>query len=335
MKLLISTAAFFICLSSFSQYGRDDYLQELRITTENDNYAFTFNDGYYTNGFFLQYSRPVKWKINDRLVKAITGYKLGQMIFVSENWINRTAQTIDRPFSGYLFLQKAYSLFYRKGHVLLAAADFGATGKSSYAREVQEWYHTATGLPEVVGWPYQLNGEASLNLSLQYNYNFFGIRNQQSNFELMGTGVINFGNAFTNASGGLVIKFGNFEDPQRSSFYNARTGRGEGERLKRNAEVFVYFHPQIIYQLYNATVQGPLFRSDKGLFVSDINKQVYMHRWGIHYAERRWTLDVHFIKKNREAASMREKERYGSISLAYRFGRIKQKTEPGFGSAIK
>jgi lipid A 3-O-deacylase len=336
MKLLGVTATMlFICFSVTAQKERDDYLQEVSITTENDNYVLTFNDGYYTNGLFLQYSRPAKWKTNNRLMKVISGYKFGQMIFVSENWINRTAQTIDRPFSGYLFFQKGYNFFYREGHVLRVAADFGATGKSSYAREIQEWYHTATGLPEVVGWPYQLNGETSLNFSAQYNYNFLGLKNQRNNFELMGTGGVNLGNAFTNVSTGLLVKFGNFEDPARSSFFNARTGKGEGEKLKRNAEVFIYFHPQIMHQLYNATVQGPLFRSDKGPIVFDINKQVYMHRWGIHYAERRWTLDVHFVKKNREAVSMREKERFGSISLAYRFGRIKQKTEPGFDSVLK
>lgn len=320
-KIIILTAVIFITPSLFSQKGRNDFMQEIRVRADNDNYAFTFTDGYYTNGLFLQYSKPAKWKTSDKLVKIITDYTLGQMIFNSENYNDRSFSSIDRPLSGYLFLQKGYKFFYKKGHVLQTDFTLGGTGKASYAKEVQIWYHKLTGLPKVTGWPLQLNGETTMNLSAQYNYNLLGIKNQRSNLEIMGIATGNIGNAFTNTSGGLMIKYGNFEDPSRSSFYNARTGKGTGRQLKRNAEVFIYFNPQLVHQFYNATVEGPLFRKDKGPFVSEITKSFYQHRWGIHYAERGWTLDVHFVLKNREAVSMREKERYGSISIAYRFGR--------------
>jgi hypothetical protein len=322
MKPLILFAAFaFFYLELFSQKGQQDYLHQFSITTENDNYAFTFADGYYTNGLFLHYSRPALWKTNDRLVKVISSWQLGQMMFVSESFYDRSYRSIDRPFSGYLFLQKGYKFFYHKGHVLQTAIEAGATGKASMAQQVQAWYHHATGLPKVSGWVYQLNGEASLGISAKYHYNLLGIARPQRLLELMATADANAGNAFTNASAGVLVKFGNFENPAQSSFYNARTGRGTTGKLKRNAEVLIFFHPRLVHQWYNATVQGPLFHSDKGPIVSDITKNFYMHSWGIHYAEKRWTLDVHFTFKNREALTMREKERFGSISLGYRFGR--------------
>lgn len=322
-QIILLVIIIFFTTSLFSQKGRTDHLYEFRATSDNDNYALTFTDGYYTNGLILQLSKPAGWKTNQKLKKIITSWKLGHMIFNSENYDDKSAQTIDRPLSGYLFLQKGYKFFYKKGHVLQTDLTLGGTGKASYAKQIQRWYHNLASLPDITGWPLQLNGETSLNLTAQYNYNLLGLKKQQSNFEIMGIATANLGNAFTNASGGLMMKFGNFEDPSHSSYFNARLGKGTGEKLKRNAEVFIYFYPQWVQQFYNASVQGPLFRKDKGPLVGEITRQFYMHCMGIHYAERSWTLDVNYVMKNREAVSMRQKEKYVSIALAYRFGRVK------------
>lgn len=322
-QIILLTGFFFISTSLLSQKNRKEYLYEFRATSENDNYALTFVDGYYTNGLFIQLSKTSNWKTNQRLEKVITTYKLGQMIFNSENYDDGSLQTIDRPLSGYLFLQKEYNFFYEKGHVLQTSLAIGGTGKSSLAKQTQGWFHNLAGLSKVTGWPFQLNGEVSLNLSAQYNYNLLGLKNKQNKFEIMGIASGNIGNAFTNFSGGTMLKFGNFEDPPQSSFFNARVGKNTGEKLKRNAEVFIYFYPQLVQLFYNATIQGPLFRKDKGPLTSDISRQLYMHRIGIHYAERSWTLDVNYVLKNREAETMRQKEKYASITLAYRFERIK------------
>jgi hypothetical protein len=309
--------------SLFSQKTKKDYLYEFRATSENDNYALTFIDGYYTNGLFLQLSKQSNWKTNQNLEKITTSIELGQMIFNSENYDDESPQSIDRPLSGYLFLEKQFRFFYKKGHVLKTGIVIGGTGKSSLAKQTQSWYHNLAGLSEVTGWPYQLNGEGSLNLSAQYDYNLSGLKKNQRNIDFTAIASANVGNAFTNASAGMMIKIGNFEDPQHSSFFNARVGKGTGEKLKRKAELFFYFYPQLMYQFYNATVQGPLFRKEKGPITSDIISQLYMHRFGIHYSESSWLLDLNYVLKNREATTMRKKEKYGSITLGYRFGKNK------------
>ena len=319
-KLFLPVFLFVITQHLFSQKGRKDYQYEFRATSENDNYALTFVDGYYTNGLYVQFSKPARWKTNQNLEKITTTFKLGQMIFNSENYDDETPQTIDRPLSGYLFLQKNLNFFYKNGHVLQTSLAIGGTGKASLAKQIQSWFHNLAGLSAVTGWPYQLNGEASLNLSAQYNYNLTGIKNQHTNFELTGIAVANFGNAFSNTTAGLLMRIGNFEDPENSSFYNARIGKGTGEKLKRNAELFFYFNPQVVQQFYNATVQGPLFREDKGPLTAGLVRQLYMHRIGFIYSERNWLLDLHYVMKNREAKSMRKKEKYASITLGYRIG---------------
>jgi lipid A 3-O-deacylase len=307
--------------SLFAQHDRS-FLYEVKLISENDNYALTYVDGYYTNGFFLNYTKLSSWKTNEKVRKIISNLTIGQKIFVSEDFYNNSTRTIDRPFSGYLFIEKGARFFYAKGHVLQTSLAAGATGKYSKAEEVQKWYHSITNLPEIYGWRYQLNGELSLNLSAKYDYNIRGIANDERLLEVMATGMINAGNAFTNMSAGTIIKFGNFENPLHSGFYSARVGNKK-EQLKRKEEIFVYFNPLFVYQLYNATVEGPLFRQSKGPIVSDITKLFYMHSFGIHFSENRWTVDVHYTMKNKEATTMRSKEKFGSISLAYRFGKNK------------
>jgi lipid A 3-O-deacylase len=319
--LLLAT---FLC-AVYCLHAQDDYLHDFRITSENDNYMLTFRDGYYTNGVFLNYSHPSKWRRGDKIAKIISGYKAGQMVFSSESFRNNRLDKIDRPPSGYLFVERSASFFYKKGHILNAAVAIGATGSSSLAHEVQAWYHEAMNLPRVRGWDYQLNGEVTVNFSADYYYNILGVKNKRSNFELMGTGSLSLGNAFTNASAGAMVKFGNFEDPFHSAFYNARTGRGTGAALKRKAEIFVYYWPQLTYQFYNATVQGPLFEKEKGPIVSDIEPVVFIQHWGMFYSESRWTASFQITRKQREATSMRRnKEKFASLTLGYRFGRLKR-----------
>lgn len=305
-----------------AQRQAEDYKSEFSITTENDNYAFTFSDGYYTNGLFLKYNQPARWPAGVRLRKVISTYELGQKIYVSQEWQNRSLYTIDRPFSGYLFFVKGYHLFYAKGHVLKTGLAAGATGKASLAKQVQSWYHKATGLPGIRGWDHQLNGEITLNASAEYHYNLNYHTKNKKLFEAMITGEANIGNAFTNVSAGLLLKLGNIEVPFHSGYYQARTGKGTGMQLRKRGEIFIYYHPRWMRQFYNATVQGPFFRKDTTNFSAAITRFFYYHDWGIYYSEKRWGLDVHFSMKNREAVSMRDKEVTGSVSLAYRFGRL-------------
>lgn len=302
-----------------AQKVADDYLSEFSITTENDNYAFTFSDGYYTNGLFLKYSQPSRWKTGARIRKIISTYELGQKIYVSQDWQNRNLYTIDRPFSGYLFFEKGYHLFFEKGHVLKTGLATGATGRASMARQVQSWYHKATGLPDIRGWDYQLNGEFSMNLSAEYHYNINYHTKNKKLFEAMVTGEANIGNAFTNLSAGLLLKLGNIEAPFNSGYKQARTGKGTGNQLRKRGEIFVYYHPRWMRQFYNATVEGPFFKKDTTHFSADINRFLYYHSWGIFYSEKRWSLDLHFGMKNKEAVTMRSREVTGSISLGYRF----------------
>jgi hypothetical protein len=305
-----------------------EYKHEFRFTTENDNYIFTYHDGYYTNGIFLQLSSPARpfrsfasLRMTARALKMTTEWRAGQMIFVSEHFRNRIAERIDRPMSGYLFLEKGYRLFFPKGHMLHTALRVGGTGKYSLAKNVQTWYHSAMNLPRVRGWDYALGGEITVDLVGEYRYNVFGIRNRKNCFELMGVASADLGTAFVNGSAGAILKFGNFEDPFNSSFFNSRIGNTIGKRI------FVYTYPRMLYQAFNGTVEGPLIGKSTPGISSKIEPWVFMQSWGMHYSEGRFTVAIEYTRKQKEAETMRQKrEKYASLSVGYRFGRTGEQT---------
>ncbi|MBL0155189.1 MAG: lipid A deacylase LpxR family protein [Chitinophagaceae bacterium] len=302
------------------------YKYEVKLTSENDNYAFTYKDGYYTNGIFLQLNyvpaRAEQYlKLHSKLGKLNTYYMLGQMIYNAETWRKQTPPDIDRPYAGYLFARKGFVLHYKNQSVMDFSVSAGTTGPASGARQVQKFYHSIFHLPRIRAWEYQLNGEPALNFRWVYHQNM--LRTDQANpfTQLHATLELNAGNVFTNASGGLLLKAGKLQKPQASTFYQSGTGNNDAAgNKKRQGELFVFFHPQLMTQIYNATIQGPLFKKDKGPITGKPVNLYYFHQFGLYFVHHRIAAAVVMTYKNREAEAMRIKERYGGLMLAYRFG---------------
>lgn len=296
-------------------FGQREFKNQVTLITENDNYMLNLRDGYYTNGIFMEYDRVSRFR---GLLKSVSGYRLGQMIFISESFRNSRAERIDRPISGYLFLEKNYRFFFRKGHILKTYAALGGTGKYSLGRKIQSWYHNVMDLPVVKSWPYELNGEIALQMGGQFYFNLVPAVHKKRTLDIMPIARMNVGNAFTNASAAALLRFGNFEANHNSSFFHSALG--ERKDLRRRAEIFIYYQPELLWQLYNATVEGPLFRKDKGPFVSEIRSWVYQQSFGAHFSEGRISLNMNFSMKRKEAESMRQtKERFAALSIGYRF----------------
>ena len=72
-------------------------------------------------------------------------------------------------------------------------------------------------------------------------------------------------------------------------------------------------------QLYNATLQGGMFRKDKGPVTASIEPWLYQHRVGLMFASRPISAVLAIVHRTKEARTMRRAENYGSILLSYRF----------------
>jgi hypothetical protein len=70
---------------------------------------------------------------------------------------------------------------------------------------------------------------------------------------------------------------------------------------------------------YDATVEGGLFREDKGPVTFDVKPLVFSQQIGGMYSKNRWTIDFSLVFKSTEIKSQAKAHQYGSAALYYRF----------------
>lgn len=314
---------FFLILWVGRCYGQQHPF-ELKVTSDNDNYCLNLHDGYYTNGLFvtLNYA-PVglnnRIRETSKLSKIVGQYQAGQMIFTPEFVTPKTTKDLmDRPFAGYLFLQKSLTFYYKKGHVLKTTLAVGTIGNNSLAEQTQIFIHKTLGLLHPKGWNYQIHNEVGVNLQGQYWHELLLASWRKSRFDLHSLSQLTVGNTFTNASAGFLFRAGRFARPDQSSAFDARVGR---EGSPAPTELYVFVQPAYQYQFYNATVQGGYFTNDAGAILSPLRHWGYRHDIGLVFSPPRWTFQIMYTYKQREAETMRHNEQFVGLTTAYRFGR--------------
>lgn len=296
--------------------NRHYFSKEVILITDNDNYLVQRRDGYYTNGFYVSFQHlPKKQRPGQ---KAIMRYELGQMIFNPYKYSIVYPENMDRPFAGYLFVKATRSRFFQNGASLQYSIAAGTIGNASGAQHTQRAYHNLINIYPVEGWGYQLKNEAGINLGAQY---FHPVTNRTRHGQFIDVHVLgkaNLGNTFTNAAAGALFRIGLFESAEQSVAWNSRLHRSAPKYLHRR-EFFAFYQPEGMLQLYNATLQGGMFRNYKGPVTADIQPWVYQHRVGLMYASHRISAALGIIHRTKEGRTMRRAENYGSIQLSYRF----------------
>jgi lipid A 3-O-deacylase len=301
---------------AISQRSYRSFTKEISGITDNDNYLIQKRDGYYTNGFYFSYQQLVKSK-HARTQKAIMRYELGQMIFNPYKYSITDPEQMDRPFAGYLYVKATRSRFFSKGNNLQYGLAAGIMGPGSRAAQVQRSYHNFINIYEVLGWGYQLKNEFGLNLYGQYTHPLSAPPSRNRIIDLHAVARGNLGNTFTNATAGFLFRIGKMEKSSQSVLWNSRL-HSETPQYNRKSEFFLFFQPEIMVQAYNATLQGGLFRDEKGPVTAPLQPIVYQQRIGLGYAQGRISIVVADVHRTKEAKSMRRKENYGSVQVSYR-----------------
>ena len=298
--------------------GQDQrtFTREVSLITDNDNYTLQKRDGYYTNGFKFAFQHIVI-PHNTRTQKVIMRYEIGQMIFNPYKYSITDPDLMDRPFAGYLYARVTRSRFFKNESNLRYGIMFGVLGPPSGAKAVQRKYHNLINIYEVQGWDYQLNSEASVHLQAQYSHPLIGRPNKKVSADLHAVTSASLGNAFTNATAGVLFRAGLFEHASESAQWNSRIQHSAPTYLHKH-EFFLFFQPELMAQAYNATLQGGMFRDDKGPVVAELNPFLYQHRIGLMYASRPITVSFSIVHRTREAKHMYRKENYGSIAVSLR-----------------
>ncbi|HJU46247.1 MAG TPA: lipid A deacylase LpxR family protein [Chitinophagaceae bacterium] len=317
-KIVILFVALFFSLSSWAQQGNTKtYSQQLSVTTENDRYMLQGRDGYYTNGLLINYTRAHSSK-KQTVLKQIDQYEIGQKLYTPYSRKIYSSSQIDRPVTGYLYLKFSQSVFLQHNQFWQWGASAGAIGDASLGRGMQNTFHKLINVnSDWWGWiwDYQLKSEVGLNLQGSYAR---GLLQDPSFLQITPVSQATLGTNFTNISQGLFLQIGRFNSLSQSAYWNASVqDRKTAQPIGK--EIFFYYHPEVMYQLYNATVQGGMFVKDKGPITSSIEPFVFTHHVGAACAWNRYTLKLEAVFQSREAGSQLHGHQYGSIQGSYRF----------------
>lgn len=310
----------FLCFSGFvsAQETTLPRKAELTIITENDNYNFTKQDRYYSNGLFIKYQWLAKNKQPEKLALKLHRIEAGQMIFnpyLNRRSLEQVLEKQDRPYAGWLYGSYGQTNVYRNSSVLQWDVVAGVVGPAAGGKTVQTNYHKIIGLYKVYGWENQVSNEPGLNASVRYYHRLAVARN----VSLHAAGKAMLGNTFTNAAAGLLFKAGKMDAEIETAYWTGRMGRNPKQNNHRKEFIF-FLEPMLMAQAYNATVQGPLFSKNKGTYTSALNPFIYIIKTGFSISGPVIGFSAYYHFKQREAKTMiQPQEVYGAFAISVRF----------------
>jgi hypothetical protein len=306
---------FFFFSSQAQQHN--SYSKQLSITTENDFYLLQGKDGYYTNGIIINYTK-IHHSEKAKFIKQTDQYEIGQKLFTAFSRKIYEPSEIDRPIAGYLYAKFLRSGFMKRNRFFQWGASLGTIGKVALGKQMQNGFHKLIDVdPSLWGWiwDYQLKTEPGINLHGLYGK---GLIDEATSFQLTPVTNLILGTNFTNISGGVFFQLGKLKPASESAYWNASLEENRVGGTKE-AELFFYYFPELKYQLYNATIQGGLFRKDKGPITSTVKPLVFTQQLGALCSYDRYTLRLGIVFETKEASSQRLNHTYASIQGSYRF----------------
>ena len=313
LLLLISVLLPTVC---FSQQA--EFKNEFGFRSDNDAYLAYGQDRYYTNGLFIYFRRATdQSKLDKRLNKIIWEAEAGQAMYNPRSGNIPDISLIDRPFAAYLYAGGSVNLLFNSENSLKVSLQAGTIGPDAKGKEAQELLHSIVGFYEIKGWQWQVNNEPAINSSVVYKNLLF--RNGSGKLDLSFDSYINIGNTHAGAGAGLMFRTGNLNQLFHSASTESMVSNKSSSKNLTEREFFFYAKPSLHYVAHDATIQGGLFRDDKGPVVFDVKPLVFSQQAGIIYAKKRWTADFSLMFKSREVKSIAKPHQYGSAALYYRF----------------
>lgn len=299
----------------YTQAVAKPYTKQFSITTENDRYVFKGADGYYTNGLVLGYNRLSKPRGDGQ--KRINRFELGQQIYMPYDRKIYNPSQIDRPVSGYLFARFTRSMFKAPNRLWQWGVSADAIGDASLARGLQNTFHDLIGIDSRRWgwvWDYQVKSQLGFNV---HGTHAAGLLNERTARTLQITPVTKatVGTSFVNISQSVVVQLGQLRSPDQSAFWEAALG-GSADASKQ-MEWSLFYQPSLLYQVYNATTQGGLFRKDKGPITSAPEPVVFTHQAGALFSYDRYLLRFSASFQTKEARSQLYSQSFGSVQASY------------------
>lgn len=313
----VKSLASFILACTFLPVFSQTFKNEAGATSDNDVYIAFLKDRYYTNGLLLHFRHALKQRSDsNNTIKKIIEFEIGQKVFSPYSAQAPDPAKHDRPFTGYLYIGSTYNWFYKNETVFKINAQIGTIGPNAFGEEVQTSYHKMLGIYEVKGWDYQLKNEAGLNLIAEYNQ--LAYRSNTKKLDITGSSSVLLGNTFSGANIGMLFRLGKINPLYESLSFNSLISNNNSSKKTKN-ELFLFTKPQLNFVAYDATIEGGLFRKDKGPITFDSKSLVYSQQVGLSFSSGRWSASYIATFKGKEVESSADPYRYASLVLLHRF----------------
>ncbi|MBS1627868.1 MAG: lipid A deacylase LpxR family protein [Bacteroidetes bacterium] len=301
MKFLIAILFVFSFFISSAQYS-----QAFTLQTDNDSYLLNRSDKYYTNGLLFTYAN----RIHTHNKNYEQHFTIAQKIY-TPFFLNLTStQLMDRPFCGYLFAEYGKIILNKENKIIKWNFSLGTIGKASFGEDIQKFIHNVTGLYAVSGWKYQLKQNVCINAGVTYMPILLNTPTKFS-IKILPNITANIGNVYTNIQTGVLLAAGFMNNILKSSLLS-NTGLNK-------AEYYFYFQPKIIFQAYNATVQGSLVTKNNTGFIAQPTAVMYQQITGFAFSKNKVLLKLQQNFQTQECVEQFEPHQYGSIQFTYRF----------------
>jgi lipid A 3-O-deacylase len=315
LKLLTLLTCVLGTVSVFAQ----THTTEIGIQTDNDSYLGQGSDRYYTDGIFIYYRQALKVENSSDLQNKVLGFEVGQKIYNPQSGYVPSAQYVDRPFAGYLYVGSTLNFLYKNESNLKLGVQLGVVGPDAQGEPVQTFVHRTFGFYTPGGWQYQIKNDPELNLSAEYNK----LLARGSWIDVSLASYVNLGNGFTGAGIGPMVRLGSFNQLFNSVSTQSTAIRNNSVEPLHKNELFFYYKPQINYVAYDATIQGGLLEShnDPNSEEITLDKEpfIFSQRVGVAFTTRRFTFDIAAIFHTQEVKEMNLSEQWGTVTGVYRF----------------
>jgi lipid A 3-O-deacylase len=253
------------------------------------------------------------------------GFALGQSFYTPEDTSRRDLVRTDRPYSGWTYVAAALTSDLgegaNRGRLDTIELQLGIVGPQSYAEQTQKEWHKLIGAKPPLGWNNQLRNEPGVALFYERKW-----RRQEIPFEAPGGWAVDLtphvgaslGNVFTYVAGGATFRIGN----DLSVDYGPpriRPGLAGSMHIDPPADGLAYyaffgFEGRAVAR--DITLDGNSFaRShsvDRRPLVGDLQMGL-----ALLVGPARGTFT--YVMRTREFEGQRNPDRFGALSLSWRY----------------
>lgn len=214
--------------------GKSSYALDI----DNDSLLFQDKDGLYTSGAQI---RVTSW-LTDANQTRSAGWRLGHQVYTPTDIKIPPAQLgpPEHPYAAWLFTGWFVQTQNRDGGYLNTGFDLGCLGPCAGGELVQKNLHQLLNQPLPVGWSKQVKNEFGVQGDLAWSPRRYAM---SSNTDFAPNLQGRFGNIFTDAAAGAVLRVGSL---------NA---------LPQQATNHLFLRTEVRAVVYNATLQGGYFSS--------------------------------------------------------------------------